>query len=185
MSDVESIFELVKTRAEKKVRNVEEKETVHPEALDLIDLFRAPNDPSEDDALPNFLTAVNPPTSFDRKKQVEEGSIKVFPSVSHFYLGPPGGGTPMRIRYHSYNALVYGEKLWFVLPRALALYSKQSMLSFLKEQTQATDDFFFKNVLRCRQRSGDIVYIPHYWAYGDLNIKTSIGGDFILTDGLL
>lgn len=40
-----------------------------------------------------------------------------------FYLGSPGTGAPMHVHKDAWNALIYGQKRWFLLPPALSLYS--------------------------------------------------------------
>ena len=88
------------------------------------------------------------------------------------------------------NALVYGRKLWLLLPPERALYSALPMAGWLaaaeargsaeapnatSPTTTAAARGLPKGALVCVQRAGDVMYVPPGWGHAVLNLNTSVG----------
>jgi len=103
--------------------------------------------------------------------------LQSVPSVNEvklvqFFLGPPGSGAPLHWHDAALNFLAFGEKEWFLAPPTspAASYSNAPVLQWLDHPSVNPDDF-----VRCTQRPGDVVYVPHQWAHATLNSKVAIG----------
>ena len=63
--------------------------------------------------------------------------------------------------------MIYGKKRWVVDTPLKGVYSKDHIRKWLKNNNGNCKEFI--------QETGDLVYIPRYWAYGVINLKESIG----------
>ena len=77
--------------------------------------------------LPRLLKWLHPSKHGDN---VGDASIQ-------FYLGGPGTGAPFHRHDGAYNALIYGQKRWFLLPPSQALFSIKPAIRFLKDDYPA------------------------------------------------
>ena len=89
-----------------------------------------------------------------------------------FFLGGPGTGAPFHWHHAAVNALAYGKKRWFLLPKGRAVYSTQTPLAYLEDNSTLADGWA---PLELVQEAGDLVFVPHAWAHQTLNIETSVG----------
>ena len=115
-----------------------------------------------------------------------------------FYLGSPGTGAPMHVHKDAWNALIYGQKRWYLLPPSVSLYSTISATEWVqnllklreyrknKNQGNITsiynsfppsfiNDELDSEIIECTQEAGDVMYVPHGWGHAVLNTQTSIG----------
>jgi hypothetical protein len=118
-------------------------------------------------------------------------SLPARPPPPRSYLGGPGSGAPWHLHKDAVNALVYGRKLWLLLPPERALYSALPMAEWLaaaeargsaEASTNATSPATTaaarglpKGALVCVQRAGDVMYVPPGWGHAVLNLNTSVG----------
>jgi hypothetical protein len=91
-----------------------------------------------------------------------------------FYLGGPGSGSPLHIHKDAFNTLMYGKKRWFLISPASALYSTVPISTWVVN-TSLDGPKAPKGLQMCTQNAGDVLYIPHGWAHGVLNLETSVG----------
>ena len=91
-----------------------------------------------------------------------------------FYLGGPGSGSPLHIHKDAFNTLMYGKKRWFLISPASALYSTVPISTWVVN-TSLEGPKAPKGLQMCTQNAGDVLYIPHGWAHGVLNLETSVG----------
>ena len=103
------------------------------------------------------------------------GLVLLKPAPSpQFYLGGPGTGSPLHFHKDAFNALMYGKKRWFLIPPASALYSTVPISTWVVN-TSLEGPKAPKGLQMCTQNAGDVLYIPHGWAHGVLNLETSVG----------
>jgi Cupin-like domain len=88
-----------------------------------------------------------------------------------FYVGARHSGAPVHFHRHAWNGLVFGRKRWMLFPPRASFYSKKHVHRWVRDHLPAHQ----QQVLECEQRSGDIVYVPDYWAHGVLNLDASVG----------
>eukprot|EP00049_Salpingoeca_infusionum_P007183 m.116726 g.116726 ORF g.116726 m.116726 type:complete len:148 (-) comp13616_c0_seq16:293-736(-) len=79
---------------------------------------------------------------------------------------------PMHVHADAWNALIYGQKLWTLLPPTEALYSTKHPAEFLDEDLAHLNP---GTALKCTQSSGDVMYVPAMWSHSVLNQAESIG----------
>jgi hypothetical protein len=103
------------------------------------------------------------------------GLVLLRPAPSpQFYLGGPGTGSPFHFHKDAFNALMYGKKRWFLIPPASALYSTVPISTWVVN-TSLDGPKAPKGLQMCTQNAGDVLYIPHGWAHGVVNLETSVG----------
>jgi hypothetical protein len=103
------------------------------------------------------------------------GLVLLRPAPSpQFYLGGPGTGSPLHFHKDAFNALMYGKKRWFLIPPASALYSTVPISTWVVNTSLDGPDMP-KGLQMCTQIAGDVIYVPHGWAHGVLNLETSVG----------
>ena len=90
-----------------------------------------------------------------------------------FFLGGPGTGAPFPWHHSAVNALAYGRKRWFLLPKGRAIYATQTPLAYLEDNSTLADKSWAP--LELVQEAGDLVFVPHAWAHQTLNIEASVG----------
>lgn len=64
--------------------------------------------------------------------------------------------------------------MWTLLPPPAAVYTRRHATvdaELLPEEAARAN----QTVLHCIQRSGDMMYVPHGWGHGVLNLETSVG----------
>ena len=116
------------------------------------------------------------------------------PPSPQFYLGGPGSGAPPHYHEDAWNVLAYGKKAWYIVPPSAAEYmtvpiheyilevlpkTKDKLVSTTNKNitTSSTSSFWGPNSrpLTCIQEAGDVIYVPHGWGHGVLNLETVIG----------
>ncbi|KAJ1456480.1 hypothetical protein M885DRAFT_587099 [Pelagophyceae sp. CCMP2097] len=89
------------------------------------------------------------------------------------FVGPAGAGAPFHYHEHAINALLHGEKRWFLLEPARAVYSTAHPLAWAAAPPQA---------LQCTQRAGDVLFVPALWSHAVENVNASVGAAFEFVD---
>ena len=107
----------------------------------------------------------------DRKRDKGAGGAA---AGLQFYVGGPGTGAQFHWHNSALNALAYGKKRWFLLPKGRAIYSTETPLEYLRDNATLTG----WKPLELVQRAGDLVFVPHAWAHQTVNIETSVGVAF-------
>lgn len=113
--------------------------------------------------------------------------------TKQFYLGPTLSGAPFHAHGPAFNALIYGRKLWFLLPPGSDLYSNippllwSSRMDSLSsnEQEKYYPYPLFSNadeinsipsqLCQYTQNSGDTLFVPSLYTHQILNLAESIG----------
>lgn len=87
-----------------------------------------------------------------------------------FYLGPRGGGATFHSHSNAWNALVHGEREWFLYPpyEFVGPYSKP-WSEWLKGNSGS------RRGLRCRQKARELLWVPDQWFHGVVNTRASVG----------
>ena len=108
---------------------------------------------------------------------LQEGMIGGLSVAPQFFLGGPGTGSPFHYHHSAYNALIFGEKRWFLLPPRSAVYSTVPSA----ERVSASEGEARSDALQCTQHATDVMLVPDGWAHSTLNMRTSIGfaGEFV------
>lgn len=103
------------------------------------------------------------------------------PSVlKQFILGPRGSGAYPHFHNAAANALVHGEKRWWLFPPGVAFFDvrhikKWSSDAVLGLPAIANSTVEGKRVLECVQRAGEVMVLPDMWGHAVYNTKDSIG----------
>ncbi len=107
---------------------------------------------------------------------------KIITLNSFLYLGGTFTGSPVQLRKHYWNQLVYGRSRVFLYPPSAAFYSREAIRSwFLREKKDASskERDRFKNtasgLLECVQLPGDVLYVPESWSMGYMHTQESVG----------
>jgi hypothetical protein len=69
----------------------------------------------------------------------------------------------MHYHGHAVNSLAYGEKRWFLLPPARAVYSKTPSLEYAQALLRGGQGGGEEAPLQCTQRAGDVMFVPTLW----------------------
>jgi histone arginine demethylase JMJD6 len=90
-------------------------------------------------------------------------------------LGPEGSGAPLHSHTAAFNGLVYGEKQWFLYPpgHAQAVYSAKHPRAWLEEDLPRLDAD--ARPFGCRQRPGEVLFVPAGWVHSAINNGESVG----------
>eukprot|EP00051_Salpingoeca_urceolata_P001289 m.39810 g.39810 ORF g.39810 m.39810 type:complete len:673 (-) comp11309_c0_seq2:4-2022(-) len=109
-----------------------------------------------------------PPNTFETTQDI----------LRQFILGPRGSGAPPHFHGNAVNYLAFGKKRWVLYPptdtffatagEAAAPWFQKHVLSPSTGDTTAT-------ALHCVQQAGELLYVPHLWGHGVLNLANSIG----------
>ena len=109
-----------------------------------------------------------------------------------FALGGIGSGSPMHMHCDAINGLVFGEKVWFLLPPSSSFYSKSHPSHWLcdmmeeekkrkkreaegKEEGEGEGGVRAEEVMMCLQGAGEAMFVPRRWGHSTLNILNSVG----------
>ena len=69
---------------------------------------------------------------------------------------------------------MYGTKQWFFFEPAHARYERRHIHEWVRaEWVPGSEHAHLAHV--CIQRAGDIIYVPHMWAHGVLNLAENTG----------
>lgn len=98
-------------------------------------------------------------------------SPRPFPKPQ-FYVGDVGSGAPPHVHKDAWNALMHGQKRWFLSPPDRAEYSSLTILDWLRPIGSESDG---AARLQCTQNAGDVMYVPHGWGHAVLNVHASVG----------
>jgi hypothetical protein len=95
-----------------------------------------------------------------------------------FYLGPPLSGAPFHSHGPAFNGLVFGQKLWFLLPPGHDLYTSIHPLRWLLNKeyirgmyaSSANPDISGEQKKLggpcvIVQNPGEVMYIPRHWSH--------------------
>jgi len=101
-----------------------------------------------------------------------KGARRRLERASFFYVGPPGSSTNFHVHEAAMNGLVYGKKVWTLLPplSALHLNASVSPLQWHRARPEGASGAY-----SCVQHAGDVLYIPSFWWHQALNVRESIG----------
>lgn len=90
------------------------------------------------------------------------------------FVGGPGTGAPMHWHGDAWNAVMWGRKVWSLLPPARAEYSTVSAADYttlVLPRLAAAG----KAPLLCTQAAGDVLFVPRNWGHAVINVNTSVG----------
>eukprot|EP00927_Polykrikos_kofoidii_P024058 TRINITY_DN21958_c0_g2_i1.p1 TRINITY_DN21958_c0_g2~~TRINITY_DN21958_c0_g2_i1.p1 ORF type:complete len:558 (-),score=73.30 TRINITY_DN21958_c0_g2_i1:15-1688(-) len=103
-----------------------------------------------------------------------------------FGLGPAGDGVALHAHTAAWNALMFGEKDWyFYKPNALFGWSYDSLALLESRALPAATELVARNtdkappeLMRCRQRPGEVVFVPDGWWHATFSHTTTacLGG---------
>jgi hypothetical protein len=104
-----------------------------------------------------------------------------------FFVGARGAGLPMH--YHSgvWNALLWGSKLWALLPPSRAAFAPEGQHPldaswYSAWESGSADAEEDDSPLFCVQEAGDAIFLPSGWAHATVNLEESLGvGGFVTT----
>ena len=125
-----------------------------------------------------------------------------------FFVGPNASGTPMHHHSAVWNALIYGRKLWALMPPARATFGKVARQHPLDSdwykvwlgrgaagRTKADAKGGTKRAggraaaqryIFCEQEAESLVYLPSSWAHATLNLEEGVAvGGFLHDEGSL
>ena len=66
--------------------------------------------------------------------------------------------------------LFYGAKRWFVFPPHRQILSNKPISEWVDEDLPS----LLTPPFECTQEAGDIMFVPHGWTHGVLNLKSTI-----------
>eukprot|EP00037_Helgoeca_nana_P029652 m.357053 g.357053 ORF g.357053 m.357053 type:complete len:571 (+) comp28021_c0_seq8:5354-7066(+) len=91
-------------------------------------------------------------------------------------LGPEGSGSPFHFHEDAINALIYGRKMWDLLPPSRAKFSVEApwCRGVGGGVGQASCRAAPVGGLRCVQLPGDLIYVPRRWAHSTLNLAEGV-----------
>ena len=92
------------------------------------------------------------------------------------YVGGDGSGNPFHYHAQTWNALVAGRKRWILYPPNASFYSEMHPREWLRENPEPA--LAGSPALECEQRTGDVLFVPHLWGHGTVNIGESVGAAF-------
>ena len=87
----------------------------------------------------------------------------------HFFLGSRLTGAPFHLHADAMNILVQGGKTWYISPPQHALYSREPVDQWLREQWPGFRAVDPDRILVCDQAPGDMIYIPFDWSHATVN----------------
>ena len=126
------------------------------------------------------------------QKDVFDAAILVF----QFCIGGPLSGSPLHSRNQALNFLLYGRKLWHLLPPGKDVYSNLHPIEFANNGGVTSKNYpYYSDYIKaiemknkdkkdlvgplgpCQitQTSGSILYIPNSWTSSSLNMGESVG----------
>ena len=98
------------------------------------------------------------------------------------YIGSKDSGTPIHSHNSSWNLLITGQKLWFLIPYGTiidpkilnyatneGLYHIYTVIEWIELNLDS-----FENVFVVLQLPGEVIYIPHQWYHMTLNLMDNI-----------
>jgi len=88
---------------------------------------------------------------------------------TQFNLGGELMGSPLHFHNSAVNSLVFGRKLWFLLPPARQVWSNEPIYQHLLRTGGLPDS------IKCIQEAGDLMFVPDQWTHGVINLAESIG----------
>ena len=102
------------------------------------------------------------------------GGFVVEHRARHLALGGAGAGNPSGVLGdHSFDVLVHGRREWAVVPPATAEFTKQPFGPWVDGRRSAG-----REVRRCVQEPGDVIFVPAGWGSANLNLAESVGYGF-------
>jgi hypothetical protein len=139
--------------------------------LSMFDSFEAG---SETNKLPPYLFDANLLTKYPKLAADVDipGFFQNIPlRMRQFILGPRDSGAPPHFHGSAYNALVYGQKKWFIWKPEDSFFSFQHIKKWLSEPYSLPQ---ISTSIQCVQHSGDIIFIPENWGHAVINKQPSI-----------
>lgn len=105
-----------------------------------------------------------------------------WPVLAHqLVLGPTGAGAPWHFHEDAFNALVYGRKLWDIVPPGHAVFSssRSDTVIHVPGATRQARGYWVPLPqdpgIRCVQLPGDLLYIPRGWGHRTLSLEAGVG----------
>lgn len=118
-------------------------------------------------------------------KEPIAGGMKIPPGLSlQAYAGGRGTGAPFHQHHDAINYLMFGRKLWLLYPPEQAVFSADSVASWLRASERwgggtpprdTPQGVKASRPFRCVQRAGDAIYVPTMWAHATVNLETAVG----------
>eukprot|EP00936_MAST-01D_sp_MAST-1D-sp1_P001076 g1076.t1 len=111
----------------------------------------------------------------------ESGERLVHPQYHFFILGPPSAGSPLHYHHDAWNGLVFGKKLFFLVPPVHAYRTNRHPLTLLTrktvngKQTPRHPPAALRHELLCVQQAGDILYVPYHWGHATVSLTEGVG----------
>lgn len=123
-----------------------------------------------------------------------------------FFAGPNRSGTPLHHHSAVWNALIYGRKLWALVPPSRASFGKAQKEHPLDSEwhrlwkaragdaatatatgkAKAKAKAPSKRYLYCEQAAGTLLYLPSSWAHATLNLEEGLAvGGFLHDEATL
>lgn len=96
------------------------------------------------------------------------------PEAPGLYVGPRHSGNPFHYHAQTWNALVVGRKRWLLYEPNASFYSEEHPLAWLRASRRHLGHV----PLECEQRAGDVLFVPHLWGHGTVNLEESVGVAF-------
>ena len=111
-------------------------------------------------------------------------------NIFQFFLGGPLSGAPFHDHGGAFNTLIYGRKLWHVLPPARDVYSIMHPLLFALSGGVENTWFPYNNVddalagripesqsgpCEITQEPGEVLWIPPQWSHTTLALSENVG----------
>ena len=133
------------------------------------------------DALPEYI--------FDQSGAAGRGALgpsmhRLFPfnALLHpeapgLYAGANGSGNPFHYHAQTWNALVAGAKRWLLYAPNASFYSELHPREWHR-RGKPVPAGAEEEVRLCEQRAGDVLFVPHLWGHGTLNLGETLGVAF-------
>lgn len=156
------------------------------------------NRPSDPRILQGLSSQVRWPAVFGAQPPTNRAGLD-------FFVGPNGSGTPLHHHSAVWNALLFGRKLWALLPPQHATFAQEgehpldsdwfatwkqlnpndAPLPGAKKKTKRTarkTKMGATPYVFCVQKAGSLVYVPSQWAHATLNLDEGAGVGGFLQD---
>jgi len=89
-----------------------------------------------------------------------------------WFLGPALSGAPFHSHAPAFNVLLYGQKLWHLLPPAADVYSNKHPLASLVDERAGLSPHRSCAIV---QNAGDVLYVPRHVSHSVLNLRETVG----------
>ena len=108
--------------------------------------------------------------------------VAAHPSIlKQFIMGPLGTGAYPHYHNAAANALVYGQKRWWLFPPGDAFFDFRHISTWIRDALPAVVAAAAvgnTTAYECVQRAGEVMFVPELWGHGVLNEMDSVGVAF-------